>query len=337
MPCRVGMIGMGRISEAHLHALKRLPNVELIAAFDKDHSKAIKAVQRFGGQAYRDVDALLDMDLDLVIICAPTFAHKDYVVKAAAFGKHVLCEKPMALTLDEADQMIAACRNAGVKLMVGHVLRFYPEFKKLHELIKAQDFGKLLHLRSERLSGLAGQSWDRWLLREDRSLGAIDIHIHELDFALWTLGTPGSVTSMGANPDGENVIHISTLMDYGYGLHASLEGSFMMPESYGFSFSTRAIFEGAAVIYHFQGARYDTPSRTSFMIHHPDGTEAISIMASDPYQDELQYFLSCIREDRTPQVASGEEGRKALALALDIRRSLKTGKSVKPSAKAALC
>jgi len=322
------MIGVGRVSEAHLRALKHLPDVELAAAFDKDHSKATEAVERFGGLACRDVDALLEIDLDLLIICAPTFVHRDYVVKAASSGKHILCEKPMALTLEEADEMIAVCRSSGVQLMVGHVLRFKPEFKKLHELIKAEDYGKLLQLHSERLSGLAGQSWDRWLLREDRSLGAIDIHIHELDFALWTLGPPISVTSMGSHRDGENIIHISTLMDYGNGLHASLEGSFMVPESYGFSFTTRAIFEGAAVEYRFQGARYDKPSRTSFMIYRPDGSEVISVKASDPYQNELQYFLSCIKDDRAPELASGEEGRKALALAIDVRHSLKTRKPV---------
>ena len=325
MPWRAGMIGIGRVSEAHLRALKHLPDVELAAAFDKNHSKATHAVRRFGGLACRDVDALLEIDLDLVIICVPTFVHRDYVVKAASSGKHILCEKPMALTLEEADEMIAVCRSSGVKLMVGHVLRFYPELKKLHELIKAEDYGKLLQLHSERLSGLAGQSWDRWLFREDRSLGAIDIHIHDLDFTLWTLGPPISVTSMGARRDGENVAHISTLMDYGDGLHVSLEASFMLPESYGFSFTTRAIFEGAAVEYRFQGARYDKPSHTSFMIYRPDGIDVISVKASDPYQNELQYFLSCIKDDRTPELASGEEGRNALALAMDVRHSLKTG------------
>ncbi|MEA2583178.1 MAG: hypothetical protein QOF33_1263, partial [Thermomicrobiales bacterium] len=126
-PLRVGVIGAGTIAlSAHLPAIARLKGrVELVAIADVRAEVAERAAARYGAEAaYGDYRQLLDRtDIDLVDICTPEFLHAEQTIAAAAAGKHVLCEKPMAATVAEADAMLDACRRAGVRLMIAHSRR----------------------------------------------------------------------------------------------------------------------------------------------------------------------------------------------------------------------
>ena len=126
-PVKIGLIGCGSIARgAHLPAMDALRDrVALVAAADLNREAAQAAASSWGADAYADGRRVVDReDVEAVVITTPEAAHREWTVAAAAAGKHVLCEKPMAPSLDDADAMVDACRRAGVHLMIGHSRRF---------------------------------------------------------------------------------------------------------------------------------------------------------------------------------------------------------------------
>ena len=129
---KIGVIGAGVITTgSHLPAIARLGELlELVAVADVRPEAAEQAGRSYGVDHYTDYRQLLSRsDIDLVDICTPEFLHREQTLAAAAAGKHVHCEKPMAMTAAEGDDMITACKRAGVRLMIGHSRRFTPRYK----------------------------------------------------------------------------------------------------------------------------------------------------------------------------------------------------------------
>ena len=128
----VGMIGAGGIARSHMNAIAQNDNIRVVGVMDIDAGRAGSAAGEHGARAYTDLDALLaDSEVEGVIVCTPHNQHGDQVVAAAEAGKHVLVEKPMALTVEACDRMIAACDRANRILMVGQVMRHYPVSRKV--------------------------------------------------------------------------------------------------------------------------------------------------------------------------------------------------------------
>src|SRR5262245_37776891 len=126
---RVGIVGCGFMGRMHANVYGVLESTTAVAAVDKDSDRRKAFSDQFSIQAFEDLDAMLGAKaIDAVDICLPTFLHKEYTVRAARAGKHIFCEKPMALTLDDADEMIEACASSKVSLMIGHCIRFWPEY-----------------------------------------------------------------------------------------------------------------------------------------------------------------------------------------------------------------
>src|SRR5579884_441379 len=132
---RVGLAGCGFMGRMHAAVYAALAGAKLAACTDAEPSQNGRALaQKFEIPYYASFEEMLDKEqIDFVDICLPTFLHKEYTVAAAARRKHVFCEKPMAMTLKEADEMIEACSVAGVRLMIAHCIRFWPEYRILRE------------------------------------------------------------------------------------------------------------------------------------------------------------------------------------------------------------
>ena len=150
---KVGLIGCGNIgTRAHLPACVHTSEVELVAVCDIIEERVRAAAERSGATAYTDYRKLLErQDVDVVIIALPNDLHAEVSIAAAEAGKHVLCEKPMALTLEEADAMIEAHKAAGTKLMVGQSTRYGAAFKRLLDMLHEGTFGRLVACWSTRL------------------------------------------------------------------------------------------------------------------------------------------------------------------------------------------
>src|SRR5215218_4850759 len=149
-PLRIGVIGTGSIATgAHLPAIASLGELfELVAVADVRPEVARFVGEQYGVDAYDDYRELLEReDVDLVNICTPEFLHAEQTIAAAAAGKHVHCEKPMAASVAEADAMIDACRRAGVRLMIGHSRRFTPRYRQIKAVIDAGELGSVRFVR----------------------------------------------------------------------------------------------------------------------------------------------------------------------------------------------
>src|ERR1051326_7719218 len=151
MIVRVGLIGAGRIGQKHAETVARLPTAMLAAVADANEAAAEAAASKAGPEGatateYRRV--LEDPEIDAVLIAAPTDLHGRLIVEAARAGKQIFCEKPIALTVAEADEALAAVRQAGGKLQIGFQRRFDLAYERAHAAVRSGELGRLYFLRS---------------------------------------------------------------------------------------------------------------------------------------------------------------------------------------------
>ena len=193
----VGVVGAGGIARSHMNAMGSCDTIRLAAVMDLYPEPAESAAKEFGGKAYADLDSMLaDPEVEAVHVCTPHNQHGEQVVAAAKAGKHVLVEKPMALTLEACDQMIAACEDAGKVLMVGQVMRYYPISKKVKSLIAEGEIGDVGHLLRRRISYFnpsgGGANNAHWYLNLE--VGGVCVLYcfgpHEYDLLHWYMDSP---------------------------------------------------------------------------------------------------------------------------------------------------
>jgi predicted dehydrogenase len=193
----VGVIGAGGIASSHMKAIEVNENIRLVAVMDMDADRAEAAAREFGARAYKSLELLLaDAEVEAVHVCTPHNLHADQVVVAAEAGKHVMVEKPMALTLLDCDRMIEACDRAGKILMVGQVMRYYPVNRMIRNMIARGEIGEVGHLMRRRYSFFnpapSGRDSRHWYL--DLEVGGNCVLYcfgpHEYDILHWYLDSP---------------------------------------------------------------------------------------------------------------------------------------------------
>jgi predicted dehydrogenase len=189
---RIGVIGAGRIVErAHLPLLRAMDEVRLAGLFDPDQQRARALGAQFGVERVCDnLEQLLDLGLDAALVACPNYLHASMSIAALEAGLHVLCEKPMAISLNEAEAMVAAAERSGRELMVGFVNRFRPEVAALHQTIQAGQLGPISAIRCGwlRRSGVPGSG--SWFTSRAQAGGGVlnDLGSHLIDLALWLGG-----------------------------------------------------------------------------------------------------------------------------------------------------
>ena len=204
MPLKVGLIGAGGISRAHLPAFQEFPDeVQLTAVCDLREDAARARAADAGVEAvYTDVDRMLaEADIEAVDICTTHNTHRDLTVAAAAAGKHILLEKPMACSVDEAREMVMAADAAGVTFMVAQVLRFLPHYQEARRIIQSGELGQIWAARSDSwypavLPGSIHPS-DWWGFDKERNGGGalIMVAVHQLDLLRYFVGDVRRVTA----------------------------------------------------------------------------------------------------------------------------------------------
>jgi len=328
MTVKVGLVGAGFIGKTHAHAYESIPEAEVVAVADIDREAADSLAEKVGARACYDAQEVISaQDVQVVDICLPTYLHARFVVEAAREGKHVLCEKPIALTLDQADHMVAAIRESGVISMVAHVIRFWPQYVTIKELFDSGSLGTPVLTRAVRLSEAPG--WASWFKDPQLSGGAIlDLHIHDLDYVYSLFGRPQSVYAVGAKSEFGAWDSVVTALDYGDS-KAVVEASNMMPDGYPFEMDLRLLGSEGCAEYRFRvsGQVGDRDSAQTELRWYRSGAPAEDLPYSqeDAYHAELAYFVQCVSEGRHPTQATFEEAREVLEIALAARESLETG------------
>jgi predicted dehydrogenase len=329
---RMALIGAGRIARVHAQSVAQLPGCCLAGVYDPDPQQGTRFAREFSTALFPSLEDLwADPDVDAVAVCSPLFAHRDHVVGAARAGKHIFCEKPIALTLDQADEMIAAAREAGVVFMVGHVVRFMVEYVRIQEWAAQGVLGDLRSAYAARFSGLSAGSWRGWMLEPGRGLGVLDAHIHDLDYLQWLLGPARRVRAAGWRFPTGTWAHTTSWVEFAGGSVAVAEGSFAVPQGFPFTMYLRVIGSEGAAVFAFEGPDYATPSRKTLSLYrrgHPPQT--VDTTPINPYLEEMRAFLQCIRTGTWPDRGHPDDARAALALTLAVQQALETGEAIEP-------
>jgi predicted dehydrogenase len=325
----IGIIGAGFMGSAHAANYKALGDrvrVKTVAGLSPE--RAARVAETVGAQSTTDVDSVLaDDEIDAVDICLPTPVHRDVAVSAFTARKHVFLEKPIALTNDDASAIVAAADLSGCMLMVGLVLRFWPEYVALREIVGRGDLGRATAVYTQRLSPPA--DWAAWLRDPAQSGGTpVDLMIHDFDQMNDLLGTPLSVYASEPEPG-----HVHAVVEY-EGASGIAEGSMAMPRSYPFSSDIRVLAEDGAAEYAFSATPVEgegnigaSSSARGLRIYPAAGDMRVEEVASaDPWGPEIEYFVACLERGRRPDQGTGEQARLALRVSLAANRSIASGK-----------
>ncbi|HEU5101406.1 MAG TPA: Gfo/Idh/MocA family oxidoreductase [Roseiflexaceae bacterium] len=333
-----GIVGAGMVARYHATAIERTPGARLVAVCRPNRARAEETAARFGVPCLADYPALLARDdVEAVCICTPSGMHAEQTIAAARAGKHVLVEKPMALTLADADAMIDACAQAGVLLGVALQRRTEPDFQRLRAAIAAGELGRLV-LGSVSVPYMRAQSYydsaawrGTWAL--DGGGALMNQGIHLIDLLLWLMGDATEARASAATlaHDIEVEDCITAALRFGNGALGSVMATTAAApgfphrvEIYGDRGGVQ--IEGEQIVRwegenHVQAPGASTESREPIAAgagSSPTGIGAVG------HTRLLADFAAAIRERRDPLVP-GAEGRRALALVLAIYESARTG------------
>jgi UDP-N-acetylglucosamine 3-dehydrogenase len=317
------------MGNVHARQYRKRSDVEIFL-FDHNPARSQKFCDAWQIEGFDSFDTLLSR-VDVVDICLPTPAHHDYGLKSIAAGRPVFLEKPLARTVSEGAELVAAAAKAEVLLMPGHVLRFFPEYAQARSLVRDGGIGKPAAARARR--GGSSPSGDQgWFMDHTKSGGVLlDLCIHDFDWLRWTLGEVKFLYSRSvaidsmAGPD-----YALTTLTFENGCVGHVEGTWMDPGGFRTSFE---IAGSEGLIQH--DSRQNAALRTTAVAPTTEGAplpnyDGNLAPTDDPYYLELDAFLSAVT-DSTPPAITGEDGLRALAISEAAIESAKTGKVVKPA------
>jgi predicted dehydrogenase len=317
----IGILGLGFMGATHLSACSKIEGCEVAAVSTRDQKTLSGDLSHIGGNLgregpfpdfsaaakYTDWRELIhDPNIDAVDICLPTDLHEAAAVGALEAGKHVLCEKPMALSNAGCERMLRAAETQGRILMIGHVLRFWPAYVYLRKFITSGEYGRIKSATFIRQSGVP--DWSSWLPDPERSGGAIlDLLIHDIDQALALFGPP---QGLRAKSLGEGDTVAATLIQEG-GPELRIQGGwFAAGTPFSMSFQVQA--ERAQLDY----------SQAGLVLNDLSGQRnVIELGDDDPYTAQLSYFVNCCQSGRQPELGSPQDAAAAVEVALLLKES----------------
>lgn len=330
---RFAIIGCGRIAPKHAESIVAIPEAELVAVCDIVPEKAQAFADKYGAEPYTDYHEMLKRpDIDVVTIATSSGLHAEIGIAAAQAGKHVMVEKPMAMTLKSADELIAACQKAKVKLAVIHQNRFNKSIKLMRQALEAGRFGKLTH----------GQATVRWNRNDDYYAQApwrgtklqdggvlMNQSIHNIDLLQWMFGPVESVFGYTAT----NLRKIE-MEDVGAAVIKFKSGAIGLIEAASTIYpknieETLNVFgeTGSVMVGGIAVNRIET---WEFPESEEEKKQIFASQESDPptvygfgHREIIMDMIQAIQEDRTPAIP-GEEGRKALEIILAIYKCQET-------------
>jgi len=326
---RWGIIGAGIIADVRMApAIRQTPGCELVAVQARDAARAAAFAAKHGAaRHYTDVEALVaDPQVDAIYIASPNYLHAEQTILAAQHGKHVLCEKPMALTLDECQAMIDACQTHNVRLMIGFMMRFHAAHQRAREMVESGFLGEHKLARAHFLFQLPRPGPDNW--RQQPALaggGAVmDVGVHCVDLLRFLLGTEVEAVSAFADhnpttyPSDETTV---ILLRFEGNVQGTVEVSFGVPYA-----------SNDFALYGSQGALLGTDTLGQkptgrLRALSADGTSDVPLKPVNMYVAETEHFARCIAEGRESTI-SGQEGLQVQRIALAVYEAIRTGQMV---------
>lgn len=334
----VGIIGAGHMGARHADRWSRLPGCHVaavsgVADMRRERAEALATKVGDGARAYGSADELLaDPAIRAVSVCVPTPHHRAVVEAAARAGKHVLCEKPLALSLEDCDAMIAAADEAGVLLSVGQVVRYFPEYADAKRLVDAGRVGKPAVVRTRRGGDCPRVEAD-WFTDPAKSGGVIgDLMIHDIDWLLWCFGPVERVYARALTPrlatgELQRLDYALATIRHKSGVVAHLEATWADPGGFATQFE---IAGDGGLLSH--DSRRAAPLAVALREQEAAGG-GVQMPSSplaapdDPFYREVAAFAKAVR-DGGPAPVPAREAREAVAVTLAALESVRTGEAV---------
>lgn len=319
---KVGILGTGHMGNVHARQYRKMPDVEL-GYRDRNEERSASFQAKWNARPSQSAEELIQW-ADVVDICLPTDLHFEYALRAIESGKPVFLEKPIAPTLEQGAKIVETARKANVPLMIGQVVRYFPDFALGNRLVKQGAIGTPAAARTRRGGG-APQGSNDWFMDHSRSGGVlIDLAIHDFDWLRWTLGEVKHLysRSVGAQ-SGFGPDYALTTLTFDCGAVAHVESTWMDPQGF------RTTFEVAGS----EGLiEYDSRQEAALRTATTSGTRLETPLtdSDDPYFLQIRAFLNAVQSN-TPPPVSGEDGLSALSIALAALESAKTGRVIQPA------
>lgn len=340
---KVALLGTGFIADIHVESYDRfVPDAEIVAVFSRDPKRAEAFADEHGIAKWFAVleHAITDSGCDVVDVCIPNCLHHRAVMAAARAGKHVIIEKPLCMTLEEADEMIAACRAANVKLMYAEELCFAPKYERVRKLVNEDAVGRIYQMRQcEKHSGPHSD----WFYDINQSGGGamMDMGCHGLAWFRWMLGGRPKVLSVQAHMQTGLIHKGRTRAEENSVVTVEFEGGAIgIAENswakHGGMDDRVEVYGTGGVIYAdlFQGNSALTYSEKGYgyAMEKAGSTKGWTFTIFEEafnqgYPQELKHFIQCVREDLPPLV-TGEDGRAVLEIMYAAYESARTGGKV---------
>jgi predicted dehydrogenase len=337
---RVGIIGSGFVAGIHALSFEHVHDAELVAVAGKTPGEAAKFAGARGiPNAFDDYRAMVERkDIDAVVIAVPNYLHEEMVTAAAQAGKHILCEKPFARTIQEAERMLKVVNETGVKLVYGEMLCFAPKYVRAKRLIDEGAFGRVFLVRqSEQHDG----PHSPWFWDVNLSGGGVllDMGCHSIEFARWMLGKPkvtSVLASMGTFVHGERTLgedHSVTILKFDNGAMSISENSWARTggiddrcEITGTHGNTTAdLIRGNALITH-------SKTGYGYAVEKADTTVGWTFTGFEEewnygFPQEMQHFVNVVRGVEEP-IETGEDGLEVLKIIYAAYQSAGEGREI---------
>lgn len=331
----VAILGSGFMARTHAAAWASQTGraaVRVVASRSVDKAAAIAG--EYGADATDDLAAAIARDdVQIVDICLPTLLHRQWAEAAFGAGRDVLLEKPIALDAGEAEAILRARDTSGRLLLVGLVLRFWPEYEVLHAKVKGGAIGAPTSMATVRLSKTP--DWNEWMLDPNASGGAtVDLLVHDFDQVAALMGTPRTVYARAVLGGPQQApLHVVAVVECEHG-NAVVEGGQLQPGSYPFTSGIRVLGAAGVIEYPFVagetregGNLGDVDQQANALRLFPAEGEPQRLDAEigDAWARQCAYFIDCVTSRTPPTRATGEEAVIALRTALAANRSIASG------------
>jgi len=306
---RVGVVGLGVMGKNHARLYSELPNVKLVGLCDTEEGLVENTAKQYRVRAFTNYIELLKQNLDAISIAVPTTLHKKVALDTIEKGISVLIEKPITDTVENADEIIQAAKQKGVKLMIGHIERFNPAIMKLKELINNRQLGDIISISARRVGPYVPRIRDVGII--------LDLGTHDIDIMSYLYGERvKEVYSSAGAVIHNHEDHAIITLNFNNGGSGVIETNWLTPHK--MRNLTVIGLKGIAEVDYIE---------STLRIFDREWVKDAKIDKEEPLKLELLHFINCVRHDKEPLI-SGEDGKHALEVALAAIDSYQTEKVI---------
>ncbi|PZO55365.1 MAG: oxidoreductase [Phormidesmis priestleyi] len=326
-PIKIGVIGIGSMGQHHARVLSRLKDVQLVGVSDVNVERGLETASKYQVHYFEEYSKLLPY-VDAVCVAVPTRLHHSVGMNCLKAGVHVLIEKPIAASIAEAESLVNAAADYNCILQVGHIERFNPAFKELHNVLKTED---MLAIEARRMSPYSARANDVSVV--------LDLMIHDIDLILELANSPvAKLTASGCKGHNSPFLdYVTATLGFANGIVATVTASKVTHRkirtisAHCRNSLTEADFLNNKILIHRQTTENCMADYGQVMYRQDGLIEQVYTSNTEPLHAELEHFVNCVRGGDQPSVG-GEQALKALRLASVIEQMALDGQAWKSQA-----